>query len=58
MTENIIIAFDTFREAFDFLNQKRKEGMKALYYPTGGDHPKRLTTQEVKHKVLVLKEDL
>ena len=56
--ENIIIAFDTFQEAFDFLNQKRKEGMKAIYYPTGGDNPRKFTTEKPKHKVIVLREDL
>jgi hypothetical protein len=36
--------FDTFKQALDFLEDQRHEGRQGIYYPEGGDNPRRMTT--------------
>ena len=45
--------FDTFDKALDFLEYQRKEGRQGIYYPEGGDNPRRLTTDTPRHIVLI-----
>ena len=45
--------FATFGEALDFLEDQRDEGRQGIYYPEGGDNPRRLTTDTPRHIVLI-----
>jgi hypothetical protein len=45
--------FDTFKQALDFLEDQRDEGRQGIYYPEGGDNPRRMTTDTPRHIVLI-----
>ena len=45
--------FDTFKQAMDFLEDQRDEGRQGIYYPQGGDNPRRMTTDTPRHIVLI-----
>jgi hypothetical protein len=45
--------FDTFKKAMDFLEDQRDEGRQGIYYPQGGDNPRRMTTDTPRHIVLI-----
>ena len=45
--------FDTFGKALEFLEDQRDAGRQGIYYPEGGDNPRRLTTDTPRHIVLI-----
>ena len=45
--------FDTFKKALEFLEDQRDEGRQGIYYPEGGDNPRRMTTDTPRHIVLI-----
>jgi len=48
--------FTEFMSALAFMLQERKNGNHAIYYPRGGDNPRKFVTDPVEHIVLVLEE--
>lgn len=48
--------FTEFKSALAFLQQERRIGNHAIYYPRGGDNPRKLITDPVEHIVLVMKD--
>jgi len=49
--------FTEFSKALEFMHQERNLGNKAIYFPRGGDNPRKLATDPVEHIVLVIKEE-
>jgi len=48
--------FPDFAHALCFLQDQRREGKSGIYFPRGGDNPRKLVTDPVTHVVIVLKE--
>ena len=46
--------FSTFKEALDFLEKQRGEGYQGIYFPEGGDNPRRWVTDTARHIVLIM----
>jgi hypothetical protein len=50
--------FDKFKEALRFLEDERKSGHQGIYFPRGGDTPRKITVEPVTHVVVILKESV
>jgi len=48
--------FAEFAPALTFLQEQTRTGLHAIYFPRGGDNPRKLVTDPVTHVVIVLKE--
>ena len=48
--------FTVFADALAFLLEQVHAGKHGIYFPRGGDNPRKLTTDPVTHVVLILKE--
>ena len=48
--------FTEFAPALDFLQEQTRAGTHAIYFPRGGDNPRKMTTDPVEHIVVILKE--
>ena len=48
--------FDQFASALTFMLEQVRAGSHAIYFPRGGDNPRKLTYDPVTHTVIVLKE--
>ena len=48
--------FTEFAPALAYLQEQIKAGNHGIYFPRGGDNPRKLTTDPVTHVVLILKE--
>jgi len=48
--------FTEFAPALTFLQEQTRTGLHAIYFPRGGDNPRKLATDPVEHIVLVIKE--
>jgi len=46
--------FNNFRDALEFLETERKAGRQGIYFPRGGDNPRKWTTQPAEHIVIIL----
>ena len=57
MTDHIeTYKFTEFASALVFLQEQVKAGLHAIYFPRGGDNPRKLVTDPVTHTVIILKE--
>ena len=50
--------FTEFAPALEFLERETKLGFHGVYFPRGGDNPRKMTTDPVEHFVVVLYEEL
>ena len=48
--------FYEFASALAFLQEQTRTGLHAIYFPRGGDNPRKLTCDPVTHVVIILKE--
>ena len=48
--------FTEFAPALAFLQEQTRAGTHAIYFPRGGDNPRKLTCDPVTHTVIILKE--
>ena len=48
--------FTEFAPALTFLQEQTRTGLHAIYFPRGGDNPRKLTTDPSIHVVVILKE--
>ena len=48
--------FYEFASALTFLQEQTRTGLRAIYFPRGGDNPRKLATDPVTHIVIILKE--
>ena len=46
-----------FRTAMTFLEDERKAGRQGIYFPRGGDTPRRIAVEPVQHVVVILVEE-
>jgi len=57
ITEHTLVyKFIEFMPALEFLRQERKNGNHAIYYPGGGDNPRKLTTDPAEHFIIVTEQ--
>jgi hypothetical protein len=58
MTEHIqTFKFDKFKDALCFLEDELKSGRQGIYFPRGGDTPRKITVEPVSHVVVILNEN-
>ena len=48
--------FSEFAPALAFMLEQTRAGTHAIYFPRGGDNPRKLTCDPVTHVVIVLRE--
>ena len=50
--------FYEFAPALEFMQRERNLGFQAVYFPRGGDTPRKMASDPVEHIVVVLYEEL
>ena len=48
--------FTEFAPALAFLLEQTRAGLHGIYFPRGGDTPRKLTTEPATHVVVILEE--
>jgi hypothetical protein len=58
MTDKIVThKFEHFAPALTFLQEQTRAGLHAIYFPRGGDVPRKIASEPSQHFVIILVEE-